>query len=135
MKHGTKCSAVLTAFSRYSFSDLWLLISPILLHNMSNPTIIRLTPLKKDSHVPTNSNFPIAKAISIARIASEHSMQKKYQPLFINALKNYFKSSKRILQQGDLIALPIDAQKSLFLFKEGENGTTGELQDDIQDFE
>lgn len=62
-------------------------------------------------------------------------MQKKYQPLFINALKNSFKNSKRIVQQGDLIALPIDAQKSLFLFKEGENGTNGEINDDLQEFE
>lgn len=120
-------------------SDLWLLTSPILLHNMSNPSIIRLTPLKtesNDKHSPLNKNeFPIAKAISISRIASEHSITKKYQSLFISALKLYFKCSKRILQQGDLIALPIKSDKSMFLFKEGENGTVGEIQDEIQDFE
>lgn len=117
---------------------------------MGNPSIIRLNPIKKQHNTTTKTGslrngsenlrrdefeFPIAKAISIARIASEHSMQKKYQPLFISALKEYFKISKRILKQGDLIAIPIDASKSLFLFREGENGNGNEIQDEGQDFE
>lgn len=65
-------------------------------------------------------------------------MQKKYQPLFISALKDYFKNSRRLLQNGDLIAIPIEESKNMFLFKEGDNGTNGgqgESNDENQDFE
>lgn len=65
-------------------------------------------------------------------------MQKKYQPLFMTALKNYFKTSKRILKEGDLLAIPIDSSKSLFYYKEnaGENGSNGgEVQEEEHDFE
>lgn len=61
-------------------------------------------------------------------------MQKRYQPLFISALKTYFKDCKRVLRQGDLIAIPIDAGMSQFLHRETENGTS-DLQEEEDDFE
>lgn len=145
-------TAVLHADGLYSctYSDLWLILSPILLHNMGNPPIVRLNPLPKSTHTTsstakpkstatattTSDDFPVAKSISIARVASEYSMQKKYQPLFIQALKEYFKNSKRICKEGDLIAVPFDESKSMFYYKEGngENGSA-EVQEEIQDFE
>jgi hypothetical protein len=130
-------------------SDLWLLLSPILLHNLSNPSIVRLQSLpshhtaNKSSTITSSStdssiDYPIAKSITISRVASEHSMQKKYQPLFISALKNYFKNCQRIAKEGDLIAVPIDASMVMFLSKDAgaENGAGGnDVLDDIQDFE
>lgn len=65
-------------------------------------------------------------------------MQKKYQHLFITALKNYFKTEKRILKEGDLLAIPIDSSKSFFYYKEnaGESGSNGgEVQEEEHDFE
>ncbi|KAJ6611778.1 P-loop containing nucleoside triphosphate hydrolase protein [Mycena sp. CBHHK59/15] len=53
--------------------------------------------------------IPIAKAVTIARIASPISIDRTYQQSFLRSLKGYFNNRKRLVKQGDLIAVGIDS--------------------------
>lgn len=57
----------------------------------------------------------MARSITLARIASPISVQKRYQPLVLSALKEYFQNSSRLLKKGDIIALPICTMDILIL--------------------
>ena len=105
-------------------------VSPLLLVNMGNPTNIQISP----AQVSLQANdfvFPVARSISIARVASEHSMHKKYQSLFLTALKAYFQSRNRILKEGDLIAVPIEEGLARFL---GDDSDKEEVQEADEDY-
>lgn len=71
--------------------------------------------------------------MTIARIASEYSMHKRYQSLLIQALKTHFQAKKRVLQDGDVIALPFDT--SLAQFEELEGEVPAEEAVEEEDFE
>ncbi|KAJ7067729.1 AAA-domain-containing protein [Mycena belliarum] len=85
--------------------------SPILLHNIS-PASASLTPRTLVFHPsPFGSGYPgipTARAVTIARIASPVSVDRTYQGSFLRALKKYFNDSKRLVKQGDLIAVAIN---------------------------
>jgi peroxin-6 len=56
--------------------------------------------------------IPMARTMTIARVASPLSTDRAYQPLFLQALKRYFNGdgrTKRLLKQGDIICTDIDA--------------------------
>ncbi|KAF4578683.1 peroxisomal assembly protein [Pleurotus pulmonarius] len=57
-------------------------------------------------------NIPIARSATIARVATPISTDRSYQPLFLYALKQYFEGKKRLVKEGDLIALEIDTDLS-----------------------
>lgn len=83
--------------------------SPVLLHNISQSytstyTRISIHTSAFGSRMPA---IPIARSVTVARVASPISMDRTYQPLFLRSLKTYFKT-KRLAKQGDLIALSID---------------------------
>ncbi|KAI0648219.1 AAA-domain-containing protein [Trametes meyenii] len=88
-----------------------LFLSPQLLHNLRsegglerNPEVcIRPSPF--GSRRPT---IPVAKTITIARVASAFSTDRTYQPLFLQALQSYFKDKTRLVKQGDVIAVGIN---------------------------
>lgn len=60
----------------------------------------------------SNPAIPTARSITVARIASPISINRQYQQLCIDALKTYFDSGKKLMKQGDLVALPIDTDLS-----------------------
>jgi hypothetical protein len=43
------------------------------------------------------------------------SIHKRYQPVVLNALRQHFQASKRLLKKDDLIALPISTASSILL--------------------
>ena len=100
----------------HSIGEPAIAISPILLHNMGSPERVTYKVHNTTSATPWRT----AKAVTIARIASEHSMHKRYQSLLIQALKTHFQAKKRVLQDGDVIALPLDASLAQFEDLEGE---------------
>lgn len=57
-------------------------------------------------------NIPIARSATIARVATPISTDRSYQTLFLLALKRYFEGKKRLVKEGDLIALEIDTDLS-----------------------
>lgn len=67
-------------------------------------TLVSLHPIKSSSSAP---HFPTAHSVTVARIASPHSVHRAYQPLFLDALKDYFQGRRRVLKKGDLIAVGV----------------------------
>lgn len=98
------------------------LAPPILLHNLQTEAHgpVRLTSARLADPV-----FPTAKSVTVARVASPHSVNRAYQPLFLEGLKQYFQSHRRILKQGDLIAVGICEENVRFIDLKSE-------EDDIE---
>lgn len=59
---------------------------------------------------------PIAKSISVSRIASPHSTDRNIYNASINSLKKWFEDAKRIVCEGDIISIPIDGKYLINLF-------------------
>jgi peroxin-6 len=88
--------------------------APLLVHNTfadegeafsQTPPAVHICPSPFGS---SNPAIPTARSITLARVASPISINRKYQHLCVDALKAYFGSEKRLMKQGDLLALPID---------------------------
>jgi len=101
--------------------------SPLLMHNTladeaeafsQTPSAIHIRPSPFGSSDPA---IPTARSITLARIASPISINRQYQQLCIDALKTYFNSGKKLMKQGDLLALPIDTDLSRWATDEEEN--------------
>ncbi|KAG6891140.1 hypothetical protein C0992_010128 [Termitomyces sp. T32_za158] len=89
--------------------------SPIILRNLF-PEIATLPNVLCIRSSPFNSRqpaLPNAQSLTIARVASPVSTSRLYQPLFLKALKAYFDNTKRLVKQGDIIAVPIDTGDSV----------------------
>ncbi|KAF8270391.1 AAA-domain-containing protein [Lactarius quietus] len=84
--------------------------SPILLHNIDPE--FRTTPsrlyLQAAPDGIRSRNLPTAKAVTIARVASRLSTNRIYQPLILQGLKAFFDGKKRLVKQGDLLAVKVD---------------------------
>jgi len=57
--------------------------------------------------------IPIARSVTIARVASPFSINRVYQPLFLQALKDYFRGNRSLVKKGDIIAVGIDTDDIL----------------------
>jgi peroxin-6 len=64
--------------------------------------------------LPSSPSFPTAHSITVARIASPHSVHRAYQSLFLDGLKEFFQSKRRILKKGDVIAIGICEEGARF---------------------
>ncbi|KAG6878747.1 hypothetical protein C0993_008046 [Termitomyces sp. T159_Od127] len=89
--------------------------SPVLLRNLfpenaTHPNVLCIRSSPFGSRQPA---VPNAQSLTIARVASPVSTSRTYQPLFLKALKVYFDSTKRLVKQGDIIAVPIDTGDSV----------------------
>ncbi|KAJ7043376.1 AAA-domain-containing protein [Mycena alexandri] len=97
--------------------------SPVLLHNICPassafaPSTLSLHPSPFGSRQPT---VPTAKAVTIARVTSPISVDRTYQPAFLGSLKAYFSNSKRLVKQGDLIAIGLNSDVNNMPFDETE---------------
>jgi peroxin-6 len=52
--------------------------------------------------------IPVARAITLSRIASPFSTGRKFETLFLQEIQSYFSSCKRLVKAGDLINVYID---------------------------
>ncbi|KAI6038954.1 AAA-domain-containing protein [Pisolithus marmoratus] len=88
------------------------MLSPPMLFNLcpsfSDRTVVRVSPLGGD-HLAV----PVAKCISLSRVSSPLSNRRKYEPSCIVALRSYFTTSRRLVKQGDIIALSINVDSAL----------------------
>lgn len=91
--------------------------SPVLLHNLlshnlaSSSLQISVHPSPFGSGQPT---IPTARSVTLARVASPLSVDRTYQPLFLQSLKTYFDSIPRLVKQGDIIAIGLDTDSANF---------------------
>lgn len=92
-------------------------IYPLLYFNMASPQSLNLLPASQYQQ----KSFPVAKSVTVARVASAHSMHKRYQPALLLALKAYFQDKDRIVKQGDVIAVPLSESLVRFSAEEDEN--------------
>jgi len=100
----------------------WL--SPILLASIGQPNLLRLSPLsntaRKSSFRTMNDRGgaskvlapPIAKEVTLHRISTPLSTERTMQMGIFTALKQRFEYKRRILRQGDFVALGIDTGAS-----------------------
>lgn len=84
--------------------------SPLLLRNIfssvsSDAAKVNLRPSPFGSRVPA---VPTAKSVTVARIASPLSVHRDYEALCLGSLKDYFGGTRRMVKQGDLIAVTFD---------------------------
>ena len=104
----------------------WL--SPVLLASIGQPSCVRLSPLLgepvRDSDARTSSKTlkvnssaspPVAKELTIIRVSTPLSTERALQTGIFAALKQHFEKRRRIVRQGDLVALPIDVGTSRLL--------------------
>jgi peroxin-6 len=54
--------------------------------------------------------IPVARVVTVARVASPYSNDRAYQPFFLHALKAYFDNQKRLVKKGDLISVAIQPE-------------------------
>ena len=102
--------------------------SPLLLHNILSdkgefdpqaPSNIYIRPSPFGSASPP---IPVARSVTIARVASPNAINRQYQSLFLHSLRRYFDAGKRLVKQNDIIAVSIDIDSSRWLEGIGDDG-------------
>lgn len=97
---------------------------------LSNTPIVSLQSCPFGARDPP---IPTAKFVSVARIATPITTQKKYQPLCLRALRNYFNDRKRIVKKGDVLVVPLDVANASLLEDVLESGDSKEPADELVD--
>ena len=118
--------------------EAWL--SPIMLANFDNPQSIRLTrssigsqeikagPQRPGSAKITGSMFPpVAKDLTLLSVSSPLSTEKALQTGMMAAIKEHFHYKRRILRQGDLVAVTFDMTATRLL---GQPPTNADIDPD-----
>ena len=104
--------------------------APGLLHNISSPSRSMTGThiyLQAGFFSPRPPVIPTARSVTVARVASPISMDRTYQSLFLRSLKLYFDSTKRLVKQGDLIAIKLNTDNAV-----GDFGDPGLQPDDSE---
>jgi peroxin-6 len=65
--------------------------------------------------------------VTIARVASRLSTNRSYQPLVLQGLKSFFDGKRRLIKQGDLLAVKVDLNQLQYLqaVSTGDGSETG----------
>lgn len=127
-----------------------ILLPPLLFHNIdldsTRTPIVEVQKTAFGSQIPP---VPAARSITLARIASPPSVQKRYQQLVLWALRKYLQESRRLLKQGDTVAVALNSSLSTLFEgvteKEGKHSvfadeliqqlqSTGESPDEVAFF-
>ena len=98
---------------------------PSLLANLGQPDSVRISPLfdtppdrpsSRSRHEPrkvdTSSAPPVAQEMTLLRVSTPLSTERAIQNGLFVSLKRHFEQKARIVEQGDLIAIPLDAKTS-----------------------
>lgn len=154
MKGIGKARAVKVLCAPLSFSnhhqELAVYMSPLLMQNLANgvpidgrtsslKVILRNLGVRSDTVMADQPDIlqdcpltlPFADAITISRVAGPWSTNRKYQNLFLSALKTYFEESHRIMHQGDVFAVSFDKSKAKWITEEAEESTANDSHDII----
>jgi peroxin-6 len=112
-------------------------IPPVLLHNLSNPKHLRLSPLiPHHKSIPaqpkptSTPNPPTAKEVTLLKISTPLSTDRSLQPALFAGLKQYFEVKRRLVKSGDLVGISIDESLGKATFstaKSSDNGADDDL--------
>lgn len=114
--------------------------APALIYNIaqavpktsSMDVFLRPTPFGA-SHPPV----PVARAITVARVSSPISTDRAYQTSFLHSLHQYFLDQRRLVKQGDIIALPLntDDVRRSWMSEESEEGSQDTNNTEVADLQ
>jgi len=104
------CAFLLRTFYPHaeSISSGVVRASPSLIANIcaeSSSSLVGIRPSPFGDRQPV---IPVARAITLSRIASPFSTGRKFEALFLQEIQSYFSSRRRLLKAGDLINVYID---------------------------
>ncbi|CZS89372.1 probable peroxin-6 [Rhynchosporium agropyri] len=107
-------------------------LSPILLANMANTPYCRLSPLKRTAvstkallaKITSASRPPFARELTLLKISTPFSTERTLQNALFSGLKRHFTSRTRIVQKGDLLAIPIDEDLGRTLYQSAPSDDT-----------
>ncbi|KAF8553388.1 AAA-domain-containing protein [Imleria badia] len=88
------------------------MVSPMLLHNLC-PRGRHQIVIRVSAYGTRDPGVPTARSIELARVASPFSIRRCYEPLLMDALHEYFGTSKRLVKCEDIIPLRIDVDLEL----------------------
>jgi peroxin-6 len=76
--------------------------------------------------------IPTAQSVTVAKVASPVTTQRKYQPILLRALRKYFDGKRRLLKKGDFIAVAVDVSNAA-IFEDGLDGAEGRAKQESLD--
>lgn len=105
-----------------SFESGFIYVSPLLAINLelNDTSVVYLEPLPKVRDLLISGILPIAKSVSISRVASPVTLDKTYQQHFFSGLKTSFHSCFKAIKSGDFVPVVIDSILSKTMFDLGE---------------
>lgn len=119
-----------------------ILLSPVLLANLSNAEYVKLGALPaaprqdiKSASLPRPSTFkspPLAKEVMLSKIADPTTTNPSLQSTLFSSLLYHLQSRKRILKKGDLIAVPVDQELGKAVTSQGTADETTVDDDTIK---
>ena len=134
MPQTRRSSALSTTGLATATPSAWL--SPVLLANFGQPKLVKIRQLLDPSperplsrsktgkpRIDGNAIPPVAREMTLLKVPTPLSTEMSVQSGQFLALKQYFEVKRRILQQGDLIAIPYNANASRLLHQ--SNPTSG----------
>lgn len=137
-----------------------VLVPPLLLHNLANPKLLKLTPfspnaggaggagsnaggihsasalgqsLRRDQGGDKSANPqtpPTAKEVTLHKVSTPLSLDRALQSAIFGALKKHFESKKRIVKGGDLVGVSVDEGLGRVIFSGAAPGA-GTADEDI----
>ncbi|KAK4560709.1 peroxisomal assembly protein [Recurvomyces mirabilis] len=135
-KHGRRDS--ISSIATTAGTPATLYASPILLANLDNPESVSLSPLSfgrrqaakrgMTQRPPSSASRqpPIASEVTLRKVVTPLSSERALSHILFANLKEYFESRQRIVNAGDLIAIPIDGSLGRSLYEgEAEQEGTG----------
>lgn len=73
--------------------------------------------------------IPTAQSITVARVASPVTTQRKYQQVLLRALRKYFDGKRCLLKKGDLFAVAVDVSNAT-IFEDGLDSAEGKAKEE-----
>ncbi|KAI9709267.1 MAG: peroxisomal assembly protein [Bogoriella megaspora] len=95
-------------------------MSPILLENMGDPTHLKISALQNDNmarKVPASASPPSPKEVTLLKMLTPLATDRQLQPSLFASLKSHFESRRRLVKEGDLIAITIDERLGRAVFE------------------
>lgn len=89
----------------HAFDPEAVYLSPILHYNLGSPDTVKIP--RKPKNPP--KKLPLAREVTIARVALPASLNRQYQHHFLENLKTHLESANRAIRQGALIPVTIDS--------------------------
>lgn len=119
-------------------------VPPLLLNNLENPKYLRISPmtfasangasrssiLNQMKNHPAR-NPPLAKEVTLLKVATPLSMDRVLQPALFTGLKQYFESKRRLLKSGDLVGIGIDEGLGRAVFAGNAAGDDASNDEDL----